>query len=74
MMFTTIAMAHNENAPKYPYLKYKKTKTVHHDPNSQRLVIAMKASLKRDSVFVMISEIPIIMKEITTKNIQGKGQ
>jgi hypothetical protein len=67
-------MAHKENAPKYPYLAYKNTKTVHQDPNSQILVIAINASLKRDSVFVINSEIPIIIKEITTKNIQGKGQ
>ena len=74
MTVTIIAMAHKAKAPKYPYLTNKNTKTVHHDPNSQRLVIAINASLKRDSVLVIISEIPIITKEITTKNSQGKGQ
>ena len=74
MRLTIIAMAQRANAPKYPYLKSKNTRTVHHDPNSHILVIAINASLKRDSVLVIISEIPIITKEMTTKNSQGNGQ
>jgi len=49
------------------------TSTVHHDPNSHRLTIAMNASLNLDSVFVIISEIPITMKETIAKKSHGKG-
>jgi hypothetical protein len=54
--------------------RYKKAINVAHEPISGKARKAMNASLKRDSVLVLISAASIIMKKIKPAAKNGNGQ